>query len=345
MSPADYTATLRRRFLPLRGHFAHFHDRHAMRRGHPERSFQLALPIPTLPIDWTKSGTLLFPMNGNGRLGDCMEAMAAHADNAMTGNAGSESSFDEKALESQYLRASGGDNGLDEGTLLSQCWQPGLAGVKEATYYDALDVDPTDVKLMQAAMALFGNVCFMLDVPAAWIRNFDTGCLWDAPARADQNNGHGVFLSGVDAQGRYRVQTWGTYCWLTQAGVGVCDASAFVVFSPRWFNAQGIAPNGLTYDQLAQYWVEAGGKPLPPSPFVNTPPAPVPTPPAPPPPVPTPTPGPLPVNIEQLVQKLIDDAFAAVEASQSNRPLLVAVLKELQPLVDAELQKLLGGSK
>src|ERR1700729_1582285 len=41
-----------------------------------------------------------------------------HGDNTFTGNAGVESTFDESILESDYEQLSGGDNGLDEGTLI-----------------------------------------------------------------------------------------------------------------------------------------------------------------------------------------------------------------------------------
>src|SRR5438067_1009800 len=98
-------------------------------------------PAPPLPIDYAKA--LSFPMYGNDRLGDCMYAAACHADNTFTGNIGTESTFDEATLERDYERLSGGDNGLDEGTLI-QGWKAGLAGVKAASILDALDIDTTD---------------------------------------------------------------------------------------------------------------------------------------------------------------------------------------------------------
>jgi hypothetical protein len=67
------------------------------------------------------------------------------------------------------------------------------------------------------------------------------------------------------------------YRKLTPAGLKVCDPSGFVVFSLRWFNAAGYAPNGLHYDQLAAMWTAAGGKALPASPFPAPTPAPVPS--------------------------------------------------------------------
>jgi hypothetical protein len=230
-----------------------------------------------LPIDYAKA--LVFPMYGNDRLGDCMYAAACHADNTFTGNVGTESTFDEHALERDYERLSGGDNGLDEGTLI-EGWKAGLAGVKAASILDALDIDTTDPATMRAAVYLFGGVLFMLDVPDRWCDTAD-GDAWDVPARADANNGHGTFINGVDAAGNYHLLTWGGYRKLTPAGLRACDPSGFVAFSPRWFDARGYAPNGLHYAQLSALWTAAGGRPLPASPF----PAPGPS------PVPAPTPG------------------------------------------------------
>jgi hypothetical protein len=268
------TSTCKRVYLHTLGHFAHFHDRHAMRRGHPTRRFKAPAgwPTPALPIDYAKG--LVFRMYGNDRLGDCMYAAAAHGDNTFTGNVGAESTFDEATLERDYERLSGGDNGLDEGTLIDG-WKAGIAGVREACILDALDIDTTDPATMRAVIYLFGGVLFMLDVPDRWLQA-GNGDFWDAPARADRNNGHGTWINGVDVDGNYHLLTWGGYRKLTPTGLRVCDPSGFVVFSLRWFNGQGYAPNGLHYSQLATMWTAAGGRSLPTSPLPT--PAPAPTP-------------------------------------------------------------------
>lgn len=271
-------------------------DRQAMKRGHPTRRAKPHVFAPTLPIDWTKNNSLTYPMDGNDAYGDCMEAAACHGDNTFTGNSGTESVFDTQQIVNQYLSASGGDNGLDEGTLLSQCWKPGLAGVAAATYVDSMDVDPSNPTLVQQVIDYFGGLLFMLDVPDTWINNFsgNGGDIWDAPATADQNNGHGVWWAGVDTNGNYKLLTWGSWVWITPAGVLVCDPSAFVVFSTRWFNpATGLAPNGIHITVLAQYWQQMGGNAIPASVVGAFPPAPnppIPIPPTPPsPPNPTPS--------------------------------------------------------
>ena len=266
-------------FVPSLGHHVQFTNRALMKVGHPTRSFvlrdPLLLPSVTLPIDWTKNNTLSFPIDGNDTYGDCMYAAACHGDNTFTGNASTESVFNLQTIISDYLALSGGDHGLNEAQITG-AWKTGLASTPAATILDVLDIDPTNASLCQLAIQSFGGILFMLSVPDEWISEFSTGCTWTSGAgiAADPSNGHGIWWNGVDTTSNYKLQTWGTYAWITPAGVAICDPSAFVVFSLRWFNSQGIAPNGMTYDQLAALWVEAGGAELPPSPFTPVPPAP-----------------------------------------------------------------------
>jgi hypothetical protein len=212
-------------------------------------------------------------MDDNDVEGDCFVAAMEHQDNTWTGNVGTESIFDDATTKAWYLALAGGDNGLDNGTAIAG-WKKGLPGIPEATILDTLDIDPLNATMVQSAMQYFGGVQFQLAVPDVWINNFKTGYVWDAGrgVTADPYNGHAVCWNSVEANGSYKVQTWGTYGFITPAGVAICDPTAFVAFSLRWFNANGVAPNGFTYDQLAVLWTQAGGHTLPPSPF--SPPAP-----------------------------------------------------------------------
>lgn len=291
-----FTATTKRVFVPNLGKFVHFHDRQKMKVGHPTKKFHLhaqLLPVVTLPVDYGtyKGKALSFPMYGNDRLGDCMYVAGLHVDQTFTGMNGNESQFNEAELERDYLNLAGGDNGLNESDIIP-AWKKGLAGNKDANIIDALDIDPNNAQLMQVAVQYFGHVFFMFDVPDQWINDFRNGGLWDAPAVADQNNGHGVMFNGVRANGDYALRTWGQFTWITQRGIAQCDPTAFVAFSMRWFNKDGYAPNGLHYVDLSKLWVSLGGSQPPPSPFpapvvvtptpVVNPPTPVVNPPVPP---------------------------------------------------------------
>jgi hypothetical protein len=299
--------------VPKLNRKAHFCDREAMKRGRTPRRYRLynahtqrALPPAKLPIDWTKGDTIPFPMDDNDVLGDCFYAAAEHGDNTWTANVGVESAFDDAATKASYLALSGGDNGLDEGQITGEWKNRGLNGIKAATILDWLDIDPLNAPLVQSAMQLFGHVQFQLAVPDLWINNFTTGYVWDAGSgvAANPNNGHAIIWNGVDANGRYKLQTWGTHGWITPAGVAVCDPTAFVAFSLRWFNALGYAPNGKHYTELAALWVQAGGKPLPVSPYPAPTPGPTPQPPGPTPQPPPPAPPPAPpADVVEFVLK------------------------------------------
>jgi hypothetical protein len=258
----NYTASTIRAWLPKLGFFGHFQDRQAMKVGHPTRKFRLAGPYPAvnLPIDWTKNNTLNFPMDGNNIYGDCMYAAACHGDKTFTGNNGVEYSFNLSTIDQDYLQLSGGDNGLNEGQIIG-AWLTGIASTPAANILAALSLDPTDSAAMQAAIYFFGGIFFMLELPDTW-RDFVTGELWDAPAVPDPKLGHAVWWNGVNTSGYYKLQTWGTYGWITPAGVALCDPSCFVVFSKRWFNTENVAPNGFTFDQLAALWEQFGGPPV-----------------------------------------------------------------------------------
>ena len=204
----------------------------------------------------------------------------------MTGCSGTELTFATADIVKAYLALSGGDNGLDEQMMTGEWTNKGLAGNAAAKIFDHVDIDPTNAALMQSALYYFGGVQFQLSVPSKWINSFATGSVWDGAAKPNPANGHAVEFAGVDATGRYRLLTWGSYCWITQAGIADCDPSAFAVASLRWFNPQGYAANGLHYTQLAPLWQQLGGAAWPTSPFPGPGPGPAPT--------PTPAPAPAP---------------------------------------------------
>ena len=287
-----YTASTHRIWVPYLDAFYHFTPRERMpsnRAGERLGVVARTLPPVKLPVDWTKGNALQFPYYGNDQYGDCMYAAAAHGVGGFTGNVGTELIFDTKALIAAYRKLSGGDNGLDEDMIVAE-WKKGLVNDPKSRIFDSVDIDPNNAALMQAAVYLFGGVQFMLSVPNRWINNFKTGAVWDAPATPNPMAGHGIWFIGVQPNGNYQLLTWGTYGFITPAGVKVCDPSAFAVASLQWFNAQGYAPNGLHYTELAPLWNQLGGKPWPASPF----PSPGPTPQPGPTPVPIPTPGQIP---------------------------------------------------
>ncbi len=348
------TATTTKKFLPKHGKWIHVQHRDTMRsrhHAHIGRAMRLPRSVPAtpLPVDGTGNASVSCPMDGNDTFGDCMEAMACHTDNIWTFGRGqpgwTQSTFDLTTLERQYEAASGGDNGLDEPTLLTQCWKPGLAGNQAATYVDSLDIDFANDALLQYAIDQFFAVQMMWSIPDDFLQNFATGSVWPNAGIADPANGHGTPLADVNANGFYRLWTWGGWAWVSPAFIKSVDPAGWVTFSARQFNSQGYDAKGRHITKQAAKWVACGGNVIPASvlnafpPIVG--PGPTPTPPIPPVP-PTPQPGPGP-SVLQRVLAAVDGLFAKVETMFG--PGSRVFLESFRKAIDAAITKAFGASK
>jgi len=267
--------------IPKLGVKAHFTNRRSMQNPHPLKRFihrRGVIPATVLPVDSTGNATVSCPMDGNDTLGDCGEAMVCHADNILTfrQGKGTESVFSLSALEAQYEKVSGGDNGLDEDMVVNQIWKVGIAGNAAAVITDALDMDVTNVPLTQFAIDNFYTIELAWSVPDAFIQGFAEGTVWPSAGVPDPNNGHYTPLADVGGSattqagytgslsGYYRLWTWGTWCWVSPAFVASVQPQAFVAFSPRQFDpATGLDSKGRHITTQAVAWVSCGGNPIP----------------------------------------------------------------------------------
>lgn len=245
---------------------------------------------PALPIDWAK--TINFPMDGNDRYGDCYYAAMAHFFDTMHGNNGIAKSFSLGTFASggtgilnRYRVLSGGDNGLNDSDIQGEGMNRYCADITDTKFVSWANVDVTSPAAVQTAIYNYGAIFFTFAVPNVWINNSDTGAIWDT-GTPNQNNGHAVIWNGVDKDGKYKLQTWGSYVWITVHGVTVCDPAGWVAFTPKWFNTAGYAPNGIHIVDLAKSWMAATGKTIPASVISSFPPPNVNPPPPPPPPTP-----------------------------------------------------------
>jgi hypothetical protein len=336
------TATTHKKYLEKHGIWVHFQHRDTMRTRHTHAMAALpgtiVIPKTTLPVDCTGNGTVVAPMDGNNTLGDCMEAMACHVDGFWTfgrGQSGwTESSFPLPAIESQYEEASGGDNGLDEPTLLVKCWKPGLAGVKAATYADSLNVDVTNVPLAQYLIDQFFHICMMWSVPDDFLQNFVPGGTWTNADTPDPENGHGTPLTDIQANGFYRLFTWGAWVWASPTFIASVDPACFVVFSPRQFNAAGYDAHGRHVSTQANVWVALGGNAVIAASvvamFPPIGPSPAPVPPQPPTPSPAPPPTPEPTGVATLTgaQGAVTAAFNSSKTFIYDRQQAIAAANE-----------------
>jgi len=309
----------------------------------PRHLKALAKTTPTPPATWdfSQGEKLQFPILGNDTYGDCYYAAIAHGSQCYTGNSSTECSYDVNALEQRYLSISGGDNGLDDSTALSE-WEGGIVGpAGPRKILDHLTVDPSDLASCLLAFWAFGGgvwTCSLLD---AWLNNTNPGSIWDATGQADPNNGHAMFLTGRNAKGNWDVRTWGISppVQVTDAGVKAADSELLVAFSLDQFRSDGTSAfTGLSYDAMAQLWQTCGGQSLPPSPFGP----PAPTPPTPTPPTPTPpTPTPTPAGGDITVTNPISPGSYLLIPAATN----FATPNDALTFIDAVIWGIMGGGK
>jgi hypothetical protein len=314
-------STTTRKWIPFRGHYAHFIRRDQMKRRHSCRSAILhaAAPPTVLPVDSSGGATVQCPMDGNDQYGDCGAAMADHVDRLLAWRQGKgvQLNTSVQALVAQYLKVSGGDNGLDETMLVGPqgMWTSaggGIAGDPARVIVDSLDV-PNDTATLQYCIDQLYAVQMAWSVPDRFIQGFTPGASYLTPMTPDPNNGHYTPLADIDPSGNYRLWTWGAWCWTSTAFIDAVDPVFFTVFSAQQFDpATGLDSKGRHITTQAAKWQAIGGKPIPASvidafppiggPAPNPAPIPVPPTPAPAPPGPSPIPTPWgPLSIQQIL--------------------------------------------
>ena len=146
-------------YAPAAKHWVHFTHRELMKKGHPAKKAKLAkVPVTALPVDASASRTVVCPMYANDQYGDCGEAMAAHTIGILSFAQGKrpEVLYSDQVLISQYLKVSGGDNGMDEDMEVgpSGIFTVGIGGNPKAIAVSSVDVDPKDVALVRIKQLL-----------------------------------------------------------------------------------------------------------------------------------------------------------------------------------------------
>jgi hypothetical protein len=270
------TSASKKKWLEKHGKWATFVHRDKMRRTSPpgtRRRFALAptcasIPVTTLPVDCTGNATVSCPMDGNDKLGDCGPVMCQHTDDIRTFGQGKpgfvQCATNLQALEDQYEQVSGGDNGTTEDMLVGSggIWTTGLAGDPTAVIVDHLDFDVTNVALTQYLVDQFYDVCIAWSVPDAFLQQFQLGASFLTAMTPDPENGHFTPLSDIDANGNYRLFTWGAWCWVSPSFVASVDPECFATFSPLQFSkATGYDSHGRHVSDQAAAWVAIGGDP------------------------------------------------------------------------------------
>ena len=249
---------------------------------------------PPVSVEYSAKAMLaLTNVYENDVLGDCVIAGGYHIVGVATGNATGTPFVASTAQITADYSAIGGyvpgdpstDNGCDEQTALNYWTQHGFANGTKLVGWMA--VDATNMQEVMAAMYLFENLYFGIELPDAWVTPFPSspGFVWDV-GTPDPNNGHCIMGVGYNAQG-VQIDSWGMIGTVTWAAVAALCAGAgggelYVMLSPdQLAKGQTKAPNGFNWTQLATDFNAMGGKvPVPapaPAPVPNPAPVPVPT--------------------------------------------------------------------
>lgn len=244
-------------------------------------TFKGGLPSAPAECDWSKGQTISFPILGNDEYGDCYYTACCHAVENWCAIHNRPLDYAPKDVVARYLVISGGDNGLNDATMMGE-WLSGIIGPHGPHAILAeMSIPSRDAQARALSLYLFGGLIYTASLLDTWIRDPQPGQTWTDDGRSDPNNGHAMWQTGYRSGGIWDTQTWGFNppIRLTETGYQASDPTAIAAFSLDWFDPKGMAPNGYSYDQLAAWWVVMGGQTLPPNPFAPTPaPAPTPTP-------------------------------------------------------------------
>ena len=281
---------------PINGKPLKFFKRSQFERTTPLRRFSLLpsspLPLPPYPavFDWRNGIDL--PILGNDTVGDCFYAAACHLAQIWTGQHGPAATFDRNAVVARYKVISGGDNGLGDDQIFPEFTKCGIIGPDgQYKILDHLDVDTSDMTLVDKAIYFGIGVFFTASLADKWIANPQPGDVWDV-APPNDNNGHAMILAGKDKDGLYPIETWGfapkDRIRITPKALENCHPEIVVCISRDQFAANGYAPHNIYYDQAKAYWSSYGGIAIPPGNYPPPTPIPQPTPVNPPVPAPAP---------------------------------------------------------
>lgn len=253
----------------------------------------LRASLPTAPAtsDYSAAASgVLADVMMNDQLGDCVVAGGYHIVGVETGNAGTAFHATQSQVVADYSAIGGyvpGDESTDNGCNLQDAlnyWTShGFANGTKLLGW--LAVDGTNVAEIQAAMWLFENLYFGMELPDAWISPFPSGSgfTWDVAGAADPQNGHCVMGVGHNTTG-VQIGTWGligtlTYSAIAEYATSQTGGELYVMLTPDQL-AKGAAkaPNGVAWGDIIADFDSLGGHVPAPSPTPSPqPPAPTPS--------------------------------------------------------------------
>ena len=231
------------------------------------------LPAPPVACDYTKQATsALAKIFDNDQLG-CVVAGMAHVVGVLTGNAGMPPFlYSDQQIIGLYSAIGGyvpgkpdTDQGCNEQTALNY-WENNGAPSGSHRIAGWLSVNAADPTEYRAALWLFENLYFGIELPDKWVNPMPSapGFVWDAAGPPDPENGHCVVGVGYNNKG-VTIATWGMTGLMTDHAIAkyaTPDAGGelyTVVSQDAIDKASQKAPNGFDWSQLLADFDSMGG--------------------------------------------------------------------------------------
>jgi len=222
-------------------------------------------PAAPTSIDYSaKPAAFLAEILGNDALRDCTAAGAFHIGGTLLANAGAPIPFTEADVVKFYSATTGyvpgdeaTDQGGDEQDVLNYWKATGLLpGSHQISGWVAIDGSNEDE--VKAALWLFENLYFGVELPDAWINPMPgaSGFTWDVAGDPDPDNGHCFAGVAYDGAG-VTIDSWGmlgkiTYQAMAKYASTAGQGELYAVLGPDAIDkASGKAPNGFDAAQLA----------------------------------------------------------------------------------------------
>ena len=223
------------------------------------------LPEPPIVAHWTRNAPALYNVLANDTLGCCTSSGAGHILDALRVNAGNGGRMVTEADAIAFYSKSTGynpadpstDQGGDEIAVLNTWRDKGYFpdGSGKITAYTT--VNGANVREVKAAIWLFENVYFGVELPDAWTQNepSENGFIWDVAGDANPASGHCFCGLGYNTVGVI-IDTWGLIGTMTWAAVAKyatapLHGELYTVFSEEEIaKASTKAPSGFDDAQL-----------------------------------------------------------------------------------------------
>lgn len=247
---------------------------------------EMTAPPPDTLDYMTKAMPSIRRMYLNNVQGCCVISSAHHLMGIWSGNdtdSGGVVQATDAEIQAQYnlLKAGPGDSGCVITDVLDYTKSHGLAAGGKLYKIDGyVSVDWTDKLQVQVATMLFGGLKHGIKLPQGWVNTPDGGT-WGVANAGRVVGGHDVPSGGFTPQGP-KIATWGGTRIIEWAAYLSRNwlVEAYASLAPLWYNADGLAPCGLSLAAVADLrsdLARLGGGVTPPLPDPTPVPTPAPT--------------------------------------------------------------------